>query len=58
MAEGTQGGAYRVHWHVMSARSGGTADGEQPIAFQDESATPPHIVRSLARALSHDTPPP
>lgn len=38
-----EAGEYRVHWHAVSARSGAAADGEQSIAFQDESSMPPRI---------------
>jgi methionine-rich copper-binding protein CopC len=38
-----EAGEYRVHWHVVSARTASEADGEQPIAFQDESRNPPRL---------------
>jgi methionine-rich copper-binding protein CopC len=47
-------GAYRLHWHVVAARTAATTDGEQTFSMQDESAPPPRVVLSRPAAETGD----
>jgi methionine-rich copper-binding protein CopC len=43
-------GAYRLHWHAVSARTLSATDGEQAFSLQDESVAPPRLELSRTTA--------
>ena len=47
-------GAYHLHWHAVSARTGTAADGELDFSMQDESTPPPRLELSRASADKGD----
>ena len=47
-------GEFRLHWHVVSARTGVSSDGERPVTFRAESPTPPRLEATPSALNSGD----
>jgi methionine-rich copper-binding protein CopC len=47
-------GSYRVHWHVVAARSGAAAEGEQQFSMRAGGVPPPHLSVSPTTAETGD----